>query len=141
MQNASLRDIQRLLTCMALLPSSLEGRDWGYQTMVIGALFLKILHPTVYARLRLDRSSLDEILICLSLEKPTRNEDMERRHRDWAAWAYAVEGIEVLKAAPVPSVYAEHITKAFGTWGDSFSWRAAHALFAEAFDSFTLPNP
>ena len=141
MQNASLRDIQRLLTCMALLSNSFDQRGLGYKTIILGALYLKVLHPTMYAQLRSQRISLLDVVECLSLEKPKNENDCDRQHQDWAVWAYVLEGADALKAASVPTNYAEAIPQSFGTYGNGFRWQTAHAFLAESFDSFTLPNP
>ena len=141
LQDASLRDVQRLLTCMALLPNNFDRRSEGYKTMIVGALYMKVLHPTKYLQLRAQRISLEEIVECLSLEKPKTEHDNEKHHQDWAVWAYALEGPGVLKAPTVPTYYAEAVPNSFDGYGHGFRWQTAHAIFAEAFDSFTLPNP
>lgn len=139
-QNASLRDVQRLLTCMALLSNSFDQRGWGYQNIIVGALYLKVVHPTAYSQLRAQRISLKEIVGCLSLEKPKNENDYARHYLDWAVWAYVLEGPNALKAVSVPTDYAEAVSRAFGTFGNGFRWPTAHAFLAEAFDTFTLPN-
>lgn len=137
---ASLRDIQRLLTYLALFPKRFENLGLGYQTILIGALYVKVLHPSGYLQPRAQSITLKQIADYLSLEKPQNEDSFSAEYRDWAIWAFAIEGQNVLKATGFPTHYAAEIPRAFGSYGHGFRWQTAQALIVEYLEGFTMPS-
>jgi hypothetical protein len=138
-QEVGIRDIQRLLTVFALFPQQYERYYSIYKTMVLGVAFLRVLHPATYVKVRTQRVTLDEIELRLSLEPPKNDGDRQPKHWDWVVWAYALHGKAAWERQVVPPNYVSRVENAFSTFGDQFDWREASEIFAEVFDSFSLP--
>jgi hypothetical protein len=136
-QDLSLRDMQRILAQLSLLPTALTKKYWGYQIMVVGTLFLKVLHPATYAKVRRNLCSQEEVAASLSLAKPQDESHYELHYRDWAIWAFVLGSKAALEIPGMPVDVREFTTKSFGPYG--FNERFFDTLCRDAFDSFTLP--
>ena len=139
-QDLTLRDVQRLMTCLALMPNSFDSFHWGLKTLIVGAAFLRVLHPTAYSKLRAQRLNIDDLAASLSIAQPQSDADRQPQHRDWCVWVRALEGQSAWARHSISTEIAVHVEKAFSHWGDGFEWREAQAIFADMFDSFTLPS-
>ena len=61
-QKVSLRDVQRISSQAALLPTGFDGWPIGIVYLVLGALFMKVLSPSHYRKLRADKLTFDDAL-------------------------------------------------------------------------------
>jgi hypothetical protein len=63
----SLRDIQRILTVVALAASEVENKVFGYRVLLVGSALLKVLHPSLFIKLRSHNAPLDDVALTLML--------------------------------------------------------------------------
>jgi energy-coupling factor transporter ATP-binding protein EcfA2 len=57
----SLRDVERILTCFALLPSDLAKSPWGKKFAFAGAVALKVVAPDLYSRIRTKSLNVEHV--------------------------------------------------------------------------------
>lgn len=137
----NLRDVQRILVLISLLPKSVETKVWGYQVLIIGALFLKIVHPSVYQRFRDGDAVFEEIERSLSLKRPSSPENTGREYIDYGVWAFAYNGAQHIDSLPFDVDVKEVVKTAFRSHGHDFRWPTAMAVVADALESFEIPSP
>lgn len=140
-QNVTLRDVQRILSILALFPASFQRAPLGYRHLVVAAAYFRVLHPKSYALLRSKHLTLDDATRLLALEMPSLNDDSSPQHDRWSCWSIIANGDVFLGLdTPYPG-YSQVIAGHFSHGTDRFSWRNADRYLSEAFDSFTLPSP
>jgi hypothetical protein len=140
-QDVGLRDTQRLIAVIALLPRSLEKKLFGYKLLVVGALYLKVIHPLVYKRLRTGKAVFQDVAEALALEKPATEQDLEDFHRNWGLWAYAFGATREIEDSQLPAYYKEAIPSQFRSHCHGFRWVTAQQVMTDALDAFELPSP
>lgn len=142
----SLREIHRVLTVFALsqnvFDSLLAGfrEDFGYRSFLVGAALLKVLQPLAYNKLRSHSLTLDELASALKIQPWKQLEHGRRTDRRWVIWAIILAP-ERLTIENIPPDDISLYLKSFGPFSDSFSPSQADVYLAQAFDTFTLPDP
>lgn len=139
-QELSLRDVQRLVTCLALIPKRYESLTSGWQTLVIGAAFLKVLHPDKFFNLRSERITMDEVESSLSLAQRPDLKRPDNEDRDWAVWAFALVGKDGMQKLNASAHTIDAASHSLDSFGDPFSWSDARMILAEMFDTFSVPG-
>lgn len=130
-QDVHLRDVERILTYLSLLPGPNPSIPWYVSQILVGATFLRVLHPIDYRKLRAGKSGIGDIERALSVRMPTRENDYGPVFDDWLLWAQILEAREeILKlgvaadalwpADPKGSLRFE-VDRAFAQHADSFS--------------------
>jgi hypothetical protein len=139
-QEISLRDAQRILTCLALFPSNFSSWDHIIKRLTVDAAILKVLHPSIYAELRQHHVSMESISKALALV-PSKNTDTPNLQQiDWPAWSFALEGTVGFERQQLTQPIIDQYVKVFGDGRNEFRWTDADHYFMQAFDTFTLPS-
>jgi hypothetical protein len=137
-QDVTLRDVQRLLTCFALFPRNFSIENDLYQTLAVGAGFLKVLHPDLYRKLRKNSISFAEVSSGLSLEEPPQKEANLHEYLDWYTWAYFLQGEDWLTGKGFPLSVISLVKAGFGSGSPASAMRDVNQYLAEMLDSYTL---
>ena len=94
----SLRDVQRLVPHLVLLPSGFERDSPVLKTVVLTSLMAKILSPKLYAEIRSGTIELEKIEAFLLLALPISDEMAGIDSFAWHTWAY------LLQTSPTPEL-------------------------------------
>ena len=87
--NLSLREIQRVLTVLALIPGSgvkgaLNNKIWGWSAVIVGLATLKCFHPSLYKKARIGTLSYGEMVSVFAM-LDTENQSFDQwENRVWA---------------------------------------------------------
>lgn len=135
----SIRDIQRILSVMALFSGCRGNLSIGYTSLLVGAALLKVLHPAAYAKLRKHTLPLDELVKLLVLEPWKQVASGPRTDRQWIIWAIMLAK-DRLVSEGIPPEEIARCEKLFDDYDDPFNWHVADTYLTEAFDTFTFPD-
>lgn len=91
----SLRDVERILTYTALLPSNFVRLNSGFKIAISGALFLKALAPELYSRISAQSLTTEQVRYLF--RSPPSSKSYAAKHY-WMVW------IRLLDASPTPEV-------------------------------------
>ncbi len=87
--NISLREVQRILTIVALIPTggnnrTLENKVWGWRAAIVGTAALKCFYPNLYKKARIGTLSFCDMTKVFGL-LDNKNPSFDRlEHRVWA---------------------------------------------------------
>lgn len=134
----NLRDIDRILTLLALLPKAVNSYNMPVHVTVVGATFLRVLHPDLYLKIRNGRADMGEIEPALGLVRPISSL-ATKAEGYWLHIACCIETMDSIFAKGVPQEYYESVLQGSGHWGMVQSKPDLRGIYAEVFDSLTLP--
>ena len=134
-QNVHLRDVERILTYLSLLPPLNSGVYPYVREILVGATFLRVLHPADYLRLREGKSNIADIERTLSVRMPRTDNDYGAEHEDWLLWADVLETREDIMKLGVAAERLRPDPKHFSLW------REVEKGFSDHLDSFYLSPP
>lgn len=134
-QEVHLRDVEKILTYVSLFPKTIDGYYPHFQTILIGATILRVLHPNEFQRLRDKRLRITDIARTLAVVKPLPDWENSQARQDWLTWAEVLETRTDILAMGVPAACLQDASSRIS----QIPWAELEKLFAEAFDSFSLP--
>ena len=128
----SLRDVQRLLTRIALFPKEFESWAEAYRSLGTSALVLLVLAPTSYDLMRQNIMMIEEIeeLFPAESANPRSTPPSQFLHHLWRSVILSNPGEETRKVAE----------GAFGVSLAQLDRDHFDGLWAEIFDTFHLPS-
>jgi hypothetical protein len=109
--------------------------------LISGSLFLSVVDPNLYQRLRNGTFSFGEIETALGLKKPKDASTDQIQYAamiDWIAWERAISG-NGNHPADIPDNFKGYARDVFGH-GRAIQWENIEWHFATAFDTYALPN-
>lgn len=128
----NLRDVQRVLSRLALLASDIDNTHWGLLTIASTAVILQVLSPEHYQKLKLKTLSPDEIDQLFSLPVAVANGSNAAESMTYC-WQ------RILLAEPTEECL-EYTKNAFSDFSRRTSGFNLARFLAEDIDTFHLPK-
>lgn len=138
-RQVSLRDIERILTRLVLLPLDEPWQDYlpGWRTLIVGTVLFQVIEPDVFRKEMHGQLKVDDIHAFYGItadmldREAGRSEGYDRlAHRLHMEWSFAITG-KVEGLANIQSV-----AERFDSWGETDHSRILPGLMRKYFSTF-----
>ena len=126
----SFRDVQRLVSRLALFPKNFEGLWSSFQRLGSSALIMEVLAPDHFAQLRNGTLVINKVLQLFPLEQAGRDalRDADQLNHLWRRVTMSDPGEDTMKAT----------AGAFGPFNDNLTKDYFDKLWVDLFDTFQI---